>query len=250
MVPLYDYKLGLPNTFFPTLNTKVPDATVRQNAAENILLDLVNCFGLIRTERHLQDEPQLSETVSGKDSNRLKNWLKSLSESRGPRYELFERIRNAIKNVPFGYGEIRPISEDGKVDVLVIDEARELLIERHGTGIQQVLYLLSRFEKKEAKIIGVEEFELNLSPSLQNKALNYIKSKIGNSPTDYCSQLFITSHSMHLSKRNDTVVFATELPPGGEGGTIVKRGPEAVANLKSHFDYGLIKLPNSPRWRA
>jgi predicted ATP-dependent endonuclease of OLD family len=253
--PFYDDTIPLPGKYFQTLVKTGVSISTTQNAAENLFLYLVNCFGLVHTERHLQEE--ISEDEQDKhmmSTERLKTWLKTLAESRGEKYELFEAIKKALMEKPFDYGEIRPVREDGKTEVLITDMTRELLIQRHGTGIQQILFILSRFERfrferKESKIVGVEELELNLSPSLQNAAFNYIKTKIGNGPSDYCSQIFITSHSMHLGVRADAVLFATT-PPNDTSGTGVLKGPQAIAKLNEHFNYGLVKLPRNPRWRT
>jgi len=196
---LFDVTKPVQDRFFPSISNSITDIEVRQKPVEELFLKLINCFTLIHTDRHISNEnliqaqPQLS-------SSQFKNWLRNISERRGSDYELFKQIQQYFKEEPFSFGILRPIVEEPIADILVTsDSGRQLSIERLGTGVQQVLFLLSNLLSAKSKFIGLEEFELNLSPRLQNEALSFIRSKV-HTIDGFCDQLFLTSHSMHLSK--------------------------------------------------
>lgn len=241
---MYDVEKPEVQRFFPILSKKV---TERQPPVEELFLHIINCYGVIHAERFLQEE-SLSETpVEQISVQKFKNWLLRLSESRKEEYEIFRRIAEWFNKEPFEYGLIRPIVEEGNVGLVVRENSnKELIIERFGTGVQQILLLLSSISCSRAKIIGIEEIELNLSPSLQNRTLSMLKEIVG-SDQEEITQLFLTSHSMHLSKRQDVVLYAVERNSSGE--TEVKRGPQAIAQIQHHFNYGLIRIPARNIWR-
>ena len=89
-------------------------------------------------------------------------------------------------------------------------------------------------------MIGIEELELNLSPRLQSVTLSMLRELVSGEESTI-GQLIITSHSMHLGKREDTILYAVSLNKDKE--TVVERGIQAIRRLKEHFDYGLMKMP-------
>ena len=242
--PMYDLSKPEVERFFPALTQGITD---RQSSAEEILRYLINCYEVVHAKRFLQNE-ELTEIRDYEiSSERFKSWLLGLSESREPEYTLFKGINERFTRRPFSFGEVRPIVENGEVNLIVrTDNGREFTIDRLGTGVQQILMLLSRILTRRTNIMGIEEVELNLSPSLQNKTLSVIKGIVADLelPKD---QMFLTSHSSHLGSRQDAVLYAVKLDASGF--TEVGRGPSAIADLKPHFDFGLFNQPKRKTWR-
>lgn len=242
---IYDLSQPEVNRFFPTLRG-APSG--RQSPAEEIFRYLINCYEIIHAQRFLQEEEWLESRggeISGKG---FKNWLLGLSESREPGYTMFRDIIKWFDQRPFSFGDIRPIVENGKVNLIVrTNTGQELTIDRLGTGVQQILLLLSGVLAKSTKLMAIEEMELNLSPSLQNNTLLVLKNIVANNaqPKD---QMFLSSHSMHLGNRHDTVLYAVKI--NSSGLTEVGRGPSAIANLRPHFDFGLFRIPKNKMWRS
>lgn len=240
----YDY--GGSDKFFPGFGAAAHE---RQAAVEEVFSYLINSFALIHAERFLRDEQQADEIISELSVEHFKHWLLTLSQSRGTRYEVFEEIVKRVNAAPFEFGVVRPFVENRKVGLLVTDgDSRELMIERVGTGVQQIVLLISHIVSTKAKLIAIEEVELNLSPSLQFRVLELFKNLIGQGSDKAINQLFLTSHSEHLSRRHDVCLYAVE--KNGAGETNVKWGPSGIASLRSHFDYGLFRLPGRKIWRS
>lgn len=243
---IYDPTKPESERFFAELSA---EGEVRQKSAEQLFRYLMNSFSIIRAGRLLAEESVLEGQAASTLEDNLKKRILRLSQSRGIDYQTYQEIARLFNETPFKYGVVRPFVEGGSAGLIVKDNAnRELVIERKGTGVQQVLMLLCNIVCSKAKILGIEEIELNLSPSLQNKLLTLLKAMVGKNADGSLSQLILTSHSMHLSKREDTVLYAVERDDI-EGNTQVTWGPKAISRLKSHFDYGLIKLPSKRIWR-
>lgn len=238
---MYDPSKSVLERFFPLLSNKVKQVIARQRPAEQVFLYLINSFGVVYADRFLPSEVIKEGLEQEIPLNQLKNWLLRLSESRDQDYETFQEIQNLFNKKPFGYGKIRPIVQGDKVDIVVRDESnREFLIDRLGTGVQKILLLLSNISNMKATMVGIEELELNLSPRLQSVTLSMLRELVSGEGSTI-GQLIITSHSMHLGKREDTVLHAVSLNEDRE--TVVERGIQAIRQLRGHFDYGLVKIP-------
>jgi hypothetical protein len=246
---MYDASKSDLDRFFPSLSQKVPEVMTRQRPVEELFLYLINSFGLIHAERFLQPELVAERPVPKPVAQQFKNWLLSLSQSRGEDYRVFQRIKEWFDSTTFHYGSIRSIREDGGVGLTVEDGSkRELVIERLGTGVQQILMLLSNISCSKARILGIEEIELNLSPSLQNRTVSMLRELIAKSDERLVDQFLLTSHSMHLGRREDAVLYAVSIDETGD--TKVERGPAAIRKLKEHFDYGMFRIPRRSLWRT
>lgn len=241
---MFDFESS--DRYFPNLKV---DSKTRLDAGEEVFSCLINSFAIIRAERFLRNEKVEDEALYPLLQNGyFKRFLLELSLSREPRFKVFEEIVKNISAKPFNFGQIRPVVEDGNVELLVKDsQGRELMVARVGTGVQQIIVLVSHIASSSARIIGIEEIELNLSPSLQYRLLELLKDMVGKSP-NVIDQLFITSHSYHLSMREDVCLYAVAKNDTGE--TNVSWGPAAVSGLRKHFDFGLFKLPRTRSWRS
>jgi len=243
---MYDSSIPQPGSFFPSLSPKV-NVSARENAAGAFFGYLVNSFSKIHTgrlmkTRNIEEGSRADVSMSMQD---FKEWFRGLIESRGEDYKMFQKIQGWFGKEPFAYGDIRSVLSGGKVDLVVEDESgRELMVERLGTGVQQVLVLLSqiasRVSESKTKIFGIEELELNLSPHLQIEALNVLKKMAGEPESSGFSQVFLSSHSPYLCKRGCQDLYAVSIDP--KFGTQVKHGPRAVVGiLTKHYNYDFFR---------
>lgn len=237
------YDSSLPGTakYFPELSEKV-DSDASQNAAGELFFYIVDSFNKIHTGRFMETR-KVTEN-SGMDVSmhmqQFKDWVRTLVESRDEDYRTFQKIQGWFKEKPFAYGTIRPIVSQEKTELIIEDKfGRELLLERLGTGVQQILVLLSqiaaRVSVSKTKIFGIEELELNLSPRMQIETMIMLRGLVSDSRVSGFSQLFLTSHSPYLCKKDLAEIYAVAIDK--KTGTQVKHGTRAVTKIRGHFRY-------------
>ena len=243
---MYDSSAAPPARFFPSLVVQVSQAAKKEDAAGALVGYLINSFSKIHTGRFMET----GKIVEGSATNLLmqmqdfKDWFRTLIESRGEDYGTFRKIQEWFKQKPFAYGEIRPILSGGKTELIIEDTwNRELIMERLGIGVQQILVLLSqiafRVSRYKTKIFGIEELELNLSPSIQMETLNMIKGMVSDPGSSGFSQVFLTSHSPYLCSRDCPDLYAVSIDKNA--GTQVKHGPNVVKKMIKHYNYDFFK---------
>ncbi len=240
-VVLYDSSIPQPGSFFPGLSGQANQKDC-ESAAGELFYYVINSFNKIHTGRFMEtgDIAEGSELDTLIPLQRFKDWFRVLFESRGEDYRIFQKIQRWFNEKPFEYGKIRPIFSGDKTDILIEDSTgRELLLERLGTGVQQILILLSqvvaRVYTSKAKIFGIEELELNLSPNMQREALKVLKNMASSTGDSGFSQIFLTSHSPYLCNRDLAQLYAVSID--NISGTQVKHGEEAIRKLVRHFKY-------------
>jgi len=238
---MYDPSVPQPGRFFPELSGRV-DQEASQNAAEELFFYIIDSFNKIHTGRFMETG-KVTES-SGMDVSmhmqQFKDWFRTLVESRGEDYRTFQKIQGWFKEKPFAYGMIRPILSQEKTELIIEDmPGRELVLERLGTGVQQILILLSqiagRVSGSKTKIFGIEELELNLSPRMQIETMIMLRGLVSNSRVSGFSQLFLTSHSPYLCKKDLAEIYAVAIDK--KTGTQVKHGTRAVTKIRGHFRY-------------
>jgi hypothetical protein len=238
---IYDSSIPQPDSFFPDLSKEVGQVE-KENAAGALFDYLVNSFNNIHTGR-LMETRRIMEGSKGDmsmDMQEFKEWLRSLIESRGDDYKTFRKIQVWFKEKPFSYGTVRPVFSGEKAELVVEDKyGRELMVERLGTGIQQILILLSqiaaRVFKSKTRILGIEELELNLSPNLQIEVFNMLEKMANEPDISGFSQVFLTSHSPYLCKKDCPDLYAVSI--NEKYGTQIKHGPNATKAMIKHYNY-------------
>jgi len=242
---MYDSSVPQPSCFFPGLSGDV-NQIAKENAVGALFGYLVNSFNKIHTGRLMETRKIVegSRADVSMGMQEFKEWFRGLIESRGEDYRMFRKIQGWFREKPFAYGNIRSVLSGDKVDLVVEDEfGRELMVERLGTGVQQVLVLLSqiaaRVSKSKTRIFGIEELELNLSPNLQIEALNTLAKMAGEPESSGFSQVFLTSHSPYLCKKDCPDLYAVSID--GKHGTQVKHGPNATKAMIKHYNYEFFK---------
>ncbi len=202
----YDASVPLPNTFFPELTDGT--TTSREFATGELSQYLINSFHVIHTERFsLSHMTSGGVTDTSADLHEFKNSVRGLIESRGEDYKTFQKIQTWFSRSPFGFGNIRAVLSRGSVELIVTDgNNREFILERLGSGVQQLLILLFEIglitsESKgnvKGNIFGIEELELNLSPKMQRQIFDMLAEMVKQPDASGFGQLFLTSHSRYM----------------------------------------------------
>jgi predicted ATP-dependent endonuclease of OLD family len=111
-------------------------------------------------------------------------------------------------------------SQDGEeIDIMVKDAAVRLPIGRLGSGYQQMLYIIASLVLNKGKMLGVEELEINLSPTAQKMVFEKFKRHIY-TDSDLVTQVIITSHSDYFQGRQDVRCYGVE--HNGQHTTVAK----------------------------
>jgi AAA15 family ATPase/GTPase len=142
------------------------------------------------------------------------------------------------KSSPFGKFkfEFRTLEPNGKLELMLRNKFGLLPISSFGTGVQQIIYILSRiFLGHKRKIVLIEEMELNLSPKYQLALVQFIYDKlIQDKKSEHIGQLFFTTHSPLLCYRSEARILQARINDKGKS-TIEKLTPtpEEVTALKA-----------------
>jgi len=185
-----------------------------------LLLDNDRYFGKEKTEFVKYGE------LSPRNFNR---WLYSLSmnpETHSIYKELFvfiskfkvtlagnPELKECEANSPFIKNELSFSQSQDELFTMFESNGKRLPISNFGTGIQQIFYILAKIFSSNAKIILIEEIELNLSPKYQAEILKHLKELIAENKI---SQVFFTTHSKYFNFRNDFSIYEVRINSDGE----------------------------------
>ena len=106
------------------------------------------------------------------------------------------------KYFPIDTSEIGFAKFGDKINFMLIHNKTRLPIESFGSGIQQLLYILSKIFFTNAKVLLIEEIELNHSPRYQESLLKFLNKLIDSGKIN---QLFFTSHSFYFRRCTDII---------------------------------------------
>ena len=112
----------------------------------------------------------------------FKNWLHKLSlDSVG--YKKFENFVSFVRKQDvfgkiFRDFDVTFSKQDQEIEIVLNNGSERLPIANYGTGIHQILYLLAILFETKAKIILIEELELNLSPKTQRELFKVLRNLI------------------------------------------------------------------------
>jgi AAA15 family ATPase/GTPase len=108
---------------------------------------------------------------------------------------------NNEKSSPFKNFQFEFIRFNSEIEVMLTNDFGKFPLSSFGTGVQQIIFILSKIFLSNKKIILIEEIELNLSPKYQIELIEFInKGLITNKKI---SQLFYTTHSPLLCYRTE-----------------------------------------------
>jgi len=215
-------------SFFPEV--KVLKEQDRLAQFEKLMDLLADSFALLPSDRYLT-----SERMDRESTNRppltpktFKQWLFMLDLSRYD-HEAFEEIKTMFASTPFSFGDIGFSKEQDDIEIMVKEKNVRLPISRLGSGHQQILYIIANLVLNKKKMMGIEELEINLSPTAQKRVFEKLKHHIYKG-SDLISQIIITSHSDYFGGRKDVRCYSVE---HNDIETIVKPWSKAIG--KSFF---------------
>ena len=167
-------------------------------------------FALLPSDRYLTSEYALDESKEAflLSPKTFKKWLFNLALSR-TEHAAFEEIKTMFATEPFCIGEIGFSKERDEIEIMVKEPTVRLPIGRLGSGHQQILYIIANLVLNKRKMLGIEELEINLSPTAQKTVFEKLKNHIY-SRSDLVSQVIITSHSDYFKGRRDVRCYGVE----------------------------------------
>ena len=217
--------------FFPTLQEKgVKNPSDFSDAFSHFINPLNDCVYIISSTRQSHVTSFDNELLPEFSPLDLKKSLYSfyLTEKT---HSIFEEINSVFNNEPFGFGTISFANINGNLELMIKNDNVRLPIKHLGSGVEQVLSIISSLICKKVKIVCIEELEQNLSPRLQNLALRKIQSLIGK----FLDQLIISSHSSVFAKvKLSDAIYLIEKEK--EVTVIIERLKKKVEKkMKKHF---------------
>jgi hypothetical protein len=203
---VFEIEKGNKRSFFPKLQN-LP-AERKLGYFEELMNLLADSFSVLPSDRYLTTESMGTGPIPLPTSKNFKRWIFGLSLSKAE-YKMFEEIRDMFAADPFSIGEIS-FSQDGEaIEIMVKGSAVRLPIGRLGSGYQQMLYIIANLVHNKGKMLGIEELEINLSPTAQKTVFEKIKQHVYQK-SDLVTQVMITSHSDYFQKRQDVRCYGVE----------------------------------------
>jgi AAA15 family ATPase/GTPase len=111
-------------------------------------------------------------------------------------------FKNNELSSPFNDFKFEFVRLNGDIEIMLRNQFGRFPLSSFGTGIQQVIYVLSRIYLANRRIVLIEEIELNLSPKYQTELIDFMYSKLiqGDKTID---QLFYSTHSPLMCYRTE-----------------------------------------------
>lgn len=220
-----------PEDFFSSI-PKTDKSGVKSSGYEifHSILNLINNSVLfLNNDRYFHPERE-DKSIEELIPSNFTNWFHNLSLDT-ERYNDFVKIIGEIAtfkpsgDADFLKGEQNsPINQEldfefarkGDDILLMLTNVlkKRLPLENFGTGVQQILFILSKIAEAKPKIILIEEIELNLSPKYQYELIQHLIKFIEGDTK--CTQLFFTTHTPILAYRTDFVMFNIQISDIGE----------------------------------
>lgn len=111
----------------------------------------------------------------------------------------------AEKNSPFNnFNPEFGLLEDDSIEIMFKRGKERYPLSSFGTGIQQLLFILTALYTSNSRIVLIEELELNLSPRYQRELFNILRALIDDGKID---QVFFTTHSKYFNHRSDFSIY-------------------------------------------
>lgn len=194
--------------YVPSLEKSAVSLEEREHAVAGLAASLTDSFRLIGTNRAM-DREKLAITEPPTDFLSPSSFKRSLFRLATNRqsYDLFKQINRQFNSHPFSFGDISfaidPKTEE--VEVMIERTGNRLPLNRIGSGLQQILFLIANIVHNSHRMIGFEEIELNLSPEAQKRIFETLKSLVYEAKL--INQALVTSHSPYFRNRQDVGYF-------------------------------------------
>jgi len=231
------YKKGVDGKveFLPGVKT---EAGKGQAFVDALMSKMSDCFRLIPANRYLLRESLPSSRVQEAHltPRNFKQWLYGAYMARGD-FHRFEEIQSIFNAPPFEFGELGFSQEGNELEVMVKKNGLRLPINRIGSGLQQILYLIAVIALNKNKVLAIEELEINLSPAAQKDVFEMLKKSVRGNPK-LLNQIFVTSHSDYFEARDDVKCFSVLYD---EKNSCTQVAPWTVEWRKKHFYHDRVK---------
>jgi predicted ATP-dependent endonuclease of OLD family len=198
-------------------------------AFDNLLSIFNNAVCFFDNGRFFNTE-KMDTNVKELTPSSYKNWLYNVSMS-PERYRIFSELtdflrknkiavknddedlfKGAEKNSPFGdfTPEFAKVGKD-EIELMLRVGKDRFPLSSYGTGIQQLLYILSKVYITNSRILLIEELEMNFSPKYQKGVLELLKNLLTARKID---QVFFTTHSKYFDTRTDFSIYEVKMASG------------------------------------
>lgn len=182
---------------------------------ENLLGLLNECVLFLDHNRFINSENEDNKSKS-LNPNTFKNWLHNKSVDQ-VNYSFYEKFIQFIKDNSISGDSSKVLKnfeptfsiKENELDVLLKTNSERLPINSFGTGIVQILLILSMIYETNSRIILIEEIELNLSPKAQQDLLKLLTNLIIS--TKKIDQVIFTSHSDILEDSKDLSIYQVQM---------------------------------------
>ena len=222
---IYSNIAGVPKFFEAPINSDI----INNEGYFNDIMDVFNnCVMLIESERFFTKEILSQEPPDIFTTSNFKNWLYGLSLDADKfdkfttlikflnEFNLTSNIASVLEknlnNYPFKDTKMNFSKFNEEIEVMLENPIGRFPLKNFGTGVQQLLFILSKIFDTKSKIILIEELELNLSPEYQELIINNLQHFLQEKKND---QVFFTSHSDYLH-RNDFKVYEVSIDEYGK----------------------------------
>jgi AAA15 family ATPase/GTPase len=240
---IYSENAGAPRFFEEPTNSVLKNNEVIITEVMDVFN---NCVMLIESERYFSKEKLSQDSPEIFSTSNFKNWLYGLSLD-ADRFEKFTSLiafldgfnitskvstvlNNNLKNYPFKGTKMNFSKFKEEIEVMLENPIGRFPLKNFGTGVQQLLFILSKIFDTTSKIILIEELELNLSPEYQELIINNLQNFLHEKRIN---QVFFTSHSDYLF-RNDFKTYEVSIDQNGK--SIIKTSSyTALKALRRNF---------------
>jgi len=231
---IYSFSAGA-TRFFPTLKQGVDSELSR------FLQQFNDAVLLIDSDRYFQDETFDYSVITDLNSKNLKQWYyyQSIDYTQQDQIKVIEKFVNGFSisdpeednpnfaNLPFK-GEITIKKLADNIEVFLKNGNLNLPVKNFGTGVQQIFYILTKICACNAKIILIEEFELNLSKRYQVEFLKYLKTYLDKKG----KQLIFTTHSPYIAEERGIIDSHFEVAISKDGITSITHQQRGESGYK------------------
>jgi len=170
---------------------------------DRLMRNFNDSFLRISPERFIEREEEIPRgSKLDLEPDKLKNWLFQTNLNRDTE-GIFQEIVSSFEKTPFQYGKLSLARLEPILIELYIEQSNsvKLPIGRKGSGVQQVLMILSYVAMTKARFIGIEEPEINLSPKSQKSVYENLRNLVM-SAGRVVDQVFVTTHSPVIARRS------------------------------------------------
>lgn len=195
----------------------------------NSLLAIFNdCVLFLGSDRYLSEESELSDVPGKLHAKNAKNWLfeQYMDSQKYTKFREFiafvkayqskhiedDAAKHAWRQWPFSTGDVGFGRFGKSIDVMLRNAKGRFPLASYGTGVQQILYLLAKLFFTSARIILIEEIELNLSPTAQRELFINLQRL---QAARHLDQVLFTTHSNYFNYRGDFRIFEAVLDENG-----------------------------------